>query len=311
MNLQQLRYLCGIVNAKFSISSAAKELHTSQPGISKQIQMLEEEIGIKVLIRNGNRIVGLTEPGKKVFTIAQRMMSDMSNLKLIGDEFSHKSTGQLSLGTTHAHAKYTLMPIINSFKEKNPKVHLEIRQGSPFEISNWVLQGEVDFGICAKLFEEQDSILCLPCGQLDRSIFVTNTSPLLTKKNITLRNLAEYPLLIIDRHLPGGADVLKAFEKEGITPQIFMSAIDSDVIKAYVELGHGIAILPTVTYEKSKDLGIQILDASHIFPSSQTNILILRDKYLRPNVMEFINMIQPDFNNEYLNRVMLNTDNNK
>jgi len=305
MNLQQLRYLCGVVQANFSISQAARELHTSQPGISKQIQLLEEEIGIKILAREGNRISGLTDAGKRVYSLAQRMLIDVRNLKNIGNEYRQQKVERLSLGTTHAHARYTLMPIISKLKKLNPEISIEIQQGNPFQIAQWILKGDIDLGICAPGADLADDIIGFPCGQITRSIFVPNNCPLLELKSVSLKDLAKYPLLTLNPHLPGGSDVILAFEKAGLSPKIMMSAIDADVIKAYIQIGHGIAILPSIVFDKALDIHLKIIDGSHLFPASETQILLMRDKYLRPAVIEFINMIQPNIKKSKFNQYIL------
>ncbi|MDB5990048.1 MAG: LysR family transcriptional regulator, cys regulon transcriptional activator [Herbaspirillum sp.] len=307
MNIQQLRYLCGVVDSKFSVSRAAERLHTSQPGISKQIQMLESELGVEILVRQGNRIIGLTGPGIEIHTVAQRILSDTSNLKRIGEEYSHKNEGRLVVATTHVHARYVLHRAIKAFAQKFVDVSLELRQGNPTQVAKWVTSGEADLGISATPAAEQyDDLVFLPCAELQRSVITPEEHPLLREKSLTLKAIAQYPILTLDAGFTGGSMVIKAFADAGIKPNVAMSATDSDVIKAYVEIGHGIAILPSITYDPERDNRLRAIDASHIFAPSLTHILVQRGKYLRAYMRDFITMIHPGWDQSLIDLAVYN-----
>jgi LysR family cys regulon transcriptional activator len=295
MNLQQLRYVCGVVDAKFSVSRAAEALHTSQPGISKQIQMLERELGVDVLVRQGNRILGLTAPGEEIHAVARRMLWDARNLKQIGDEYSGTGKGRLVIATTHVHARYLLRPFIKEIAHKYADVRLELRQGDPGRIDKLVLSGEADLGFGAPSFAQHENLAFLPCGKLERSVFTPAGHPLLEEKVLTAEAIARYPILMLETSFAGGRTVVDAFAAAGIKPNIVMTATDADVIKAYVDIGQGIAILPSIAYEPERDPNLRTIEAGHIFPPSTINIVVQKGKYLRNYMHDFIAMINPDW----------------
>ncbi len=291
MNLQQLKYLCAVVESKFSVSKASDRLYTSQPGISKQIQLFERELGVTLLERKGNRIIGLTPPGKEVYLVAQRMLSDAGNIKKIGEEFSSKNKGLLVVATTHIHARYTLPKIINKFSEKYPNVTVSLRQGNPAQIANWIISGEVDLAISAVETEGHEELVLMPYSKIERCILFLANHPLGKIKPLTLEALAKFPLISLDAHFAGGASVMEAFENCKLKPNIVLSAADTDVIKTYVAIGHGIAIVPSIAFDPIRDKGLHQIDASHLFPPTPIFIQIRQGKYLRHYMEDFISMI--------------------
>jgi LysR family cys regulon transcriptional activator len=304
MTLQQLRYLCGIVDQGFSVSRAAEVLFTSQPGISKQVQMLERELGIELLIRQGNRITGLTGAGVDVVEMGRRMLHDGDNIKRIGDEHTRRSTGRLVVATTHIHARYVLRPVIPRFKQKYAEVNLVLRQGSPAQIAEWVASGEVDVGIGGKPPQPVDDVVFLPCGALQRSVLAPLDHPLLRKRQLTLKAIAEHPLITLDTSFSGGWAVTNAFALAGIVPNIVLTAIDADVIKSYVELGLGVAVLPSIVHEPKRDLAIGARDASRLFAPTVTQIELRRGTYLRGYVVDFIAMVHPHWTSDAIRRAL-------
>ncbi len=305
MNLTQLRYLRGIAEQGFNISRAAAALHTSQPGISKQIQLLEREIGVDILVRRGNRIVGVTEPGQAILNVARRMLGDAEVLRRIGEEFTQRKK-RLVVATTHIYARYVLRSVIKDFMRLHPDVQLTLRQGSPSQIAHWVAAGDADAGVSSEPPEPMRTIALLPCSSLERSVITRKSHPLLKEKRLTLAKLASYPLLTLDQSFPGGAAVLHAFGKARIEPNIVLSAIDADVIKTYVELGLGVAILPSIAYEPARDRRLAAINASHLFEPTITHIAIRRDSYLRDYMYDFILMIAPNWGREAIDRVVRN-----
>ncbi len=305
MNLTQLRYLRGIAEQGFNISRAATALHTSQPGISKQIQLLEREIGVDILVRKGNRIVGVTEPGQAILNVARRMLGDAEILRRIGEEFTQRKK-RLVVATTHIYARYVLRSVIKDSMRLHPDVQLTLRQGSPAQIAQWVAAGDADIGVSSEPPEPIRAIALLPCSSLQRSVITRTGHPLLKEKRLTLAKLATWPLLTLDQSFPGGAAVLRAFGKARIEPNIVLSAIDADVIKTYVELGLGIAILPSIAYEPSRDRRLAAINASHLFEPTVTHIAIRRDSYLRDYMYDFILMIAPNWGREAIDRMVKN-----
>ena len=302
MNLRQLRYLHGIAEAGYNISRAATVLHTSQPGISKQIQMLEHEIGVDILVRRGNRIVGVTEPGQAILDVARRMLQDADNLKRIGEDFTRKESGRLVVATTHLHARYVLRNVIRDFIRRHPEVQLVLRQGSPAQTAHLVASGEADIGISSRPAEPGRDLVTLPCLKLERSVITLARHPLLSEKRLTLRAIARFPIITLDQTFAGGSAVLQAFDVAGIKPNVVLSAIDADVIKTYVELGLGIAILPSIAYEPRRDRRLRAIDAAKLFDPTVTCIEIRRENYLRSYMLDFIRSIAPQWSRESIDQ---------
>lgn len=293
MRLQQLRYLYEIAKQNLNLSKAAKSLHTSQPGISRQIQLLEEELGVAIFVRNGKRIAKMTPPGQAILEIAERMLRDAENLKQIGHEFSDKASGTLIVATTHTQARYALPPVIKRFTERYPKVKLILRQGSPTQISALVSSGEADLAIATEAIELFQDLVMLPCYQWNRSIIVPPKHPLLKQQSLTLEAIAQYPIITYDFAFTGRSKINQAFESKGLTPNVVLTAIDADVIKTYVELGLGIGILAKMAFDPQRDKHLRAIDASHLFEASMTRIGISRNSYIRSYVYDFIEMFAP------------------
>lgn len=304
MNLRQLRYLQSIAESGYNISRAATRLHTAQPGVSKQIQLLEQELGISLLLRKGNRIIGVTEAGGSVLEVAQRMLRDADNLRNIAAEFTQQSSGRLVVATTHIHARYVLQRVIKTFMVSHPRVQLVLRQGGPAQIAQLVAAGEADLGISSEPPEPVHELVMLPCSKLERSVITRKQHPLLKEKRLTLKMLAKYPLITLDQSYIGGSAVLRAFEKARINPNIVLSAIDADVIKTYVELGLGIAILPTVAYEPARDRNLRVRDASGLFEPTIARIEIRRSSFLRDYMYDFIRLVAPSWNRTMIAQIM-------
>jgi LysR family cys regulon transcriptional activator len=304
MNLQQLRYLHGIAEQGFNISRAAAALHTSQPGISKQIQMLEQEIGVAILLRKGNRIVGVTEPGQAILDVARRMLHHADNLKRIGDDFTTKDAGRLVVATTHMHARYVLRDVIRDFIRRHPHVQLVLRQASPAQTAQLVASGEADIGVSSQPPESVSDLVMLPCYELHRSVIAPKGHPLLKEKRLTLKSIAKYPIITLDQSFVGGSAVLRAFEVAGIKPNIVLSAIDADVVKTYVELGLGIAILPSIAYEPRRDSKLRAVDAAKLFEPTVACIELRRENYLRSYMLDFIQRIAPQWSRETIAQAM-------
>ena len=304
MNLRQLRYLRGIADEGYNISQAAAALHTSQPGISKQVRLLERELGVEILVRKGNRVVGLTEPGEEMLAVARRMLWDADNLKRIGEEYTRKGGGRLVVATTHIYARYVLRSVIKDFTRRYPTVQLVLRQGSPSHIAELVSSGEADIGISSEPPEPVDDLIMLPCLKLERSVIAQTGHPLLKEKRLTLRTIAKHPIITLDQRFIGGLAVLRAFEAARIKPNIVLSAIDADVIKTYVELGLGIAILPSIAYEPKRDRKLRAVTAAHLFEPTITQIEVRHGVYLRSYMYDFIAILAPAWQREAIDKTM-------
>ncbi len=304
MKLQQLRYLCETDAQNLNLSKAAKNLHTSQPAISKQIQLLEEELGVDILVRNGKRIVQVTPPGKMIIKIANRMLRDAENLTKIAQEFTNEASGTLIIATTHTQARYVLPPVIKQFTLRYPKVKLILRQGSPTQISTLVTSGEADIAIATEAIEQFHELVMLPCYQWNRCVVVPPKHPLLKLEKLTLEAISRYPIITYDFAFTGRSKINQAFEKIGLTPNVVLTAIDSDVIKTYVELELGIGILAKMAFDAKRDKHLKSIDASHLFEPSTTRIGISRNSFLREYVFDFITMFAPHLNHSSIKETL-------
>ncbi len=304
MNLHQLRYLNEIVRQGLNISNAAEALFTSQPGISKQIKQLEDELGVEIFVRNGKRIVAITEPGKEVLSIAQRILHDAKNLKHVGQEFRAQDTGVLTIATTHTQARYALPPIIKKFMKLYPEVQLSLHQGSPTQIADQVLSGDADLCIATESLSLYDDLVTLPCYEWNHCVVVPPRHPLLKEKQLTLEALARYPIITYDFAFTGRGRINEAFQKADITPKIALTAIDADVIKTYVELGMGVGILAQMSFIEKRDRHLRMIEAAHLFKPSTTRIAIHKNEYLRAYAYDFIELFAPHLTRQVVNDAM-------
>lgn len=293
MNLQQLRYVCEIVAQGLNISNAADALHTSQPGISRQLRNLEEELGVKIFLRNRKKIIALTEAGNAVLRVAQRVVGEVRSLRHIGAEFSAKGVGSLTIAATHTHARYALPETIERFTKRYPHVQLRIRQGTPTEIARWVCAGEADLSIATEPLEHFDDLVLLPCYELHRIVLTRPGHPLLRLKRLTLEALAQHPLITYDAAFMARSKIMRAFGERGLTPNIVLSAADADVMKTYVRNGLGVAILAKLAYHPAEDRDLRVVDASHLFEPNTINVGLRRNNYLREYMYDFIELFAP------------------
>lgn len=300
MKLQQLRYAWEVHRHGNHISAAAEALHTSQPGISKQIQLLEGELGFEIFSRKRNRIMGLTEPGREVIAIAQRMLADVDNLRNLGEDFASRRGGNLTIATTHTQARYVLPKVIEQFVKKHPAVRLGMRQGNPTQICEFVESGEADIAIGTETTRAFPNLVRLPCFKLARSVIARIGHPLLQAKKLTLREIAKYPIITHDPAYSGRWKVMDAFKHAGIEPNVTFGAVDADVSKTYVELGLGIAILTTISFDPAHDKGLRARDASHLFEPSTTFVSLRPNSYLRTFALDFIKSLAPGLSPEFV-----------
>ncbi|NOS98394.1 MAG: CysB family HTH-type transcriptional regulator [Methylotenera sp.] len=304
MKLQQLRYLHEVARQDLNITSAAEVLFTSQPGVSKQIQLFEEEIGLQVFLRNGKRLTGITEPGRLILSLAAKMMHDVDNIKRVGDEFSNIEVGTLTIATTHTQARYRLPPAIKAFMTAYPHVKLNIHQGNPSQVAEQVANGDADIGIATEYISDFENLLCLPCYQWNRCVVVPHGHPLLQEGLLTLEKLAEYPLITYDFGYTGGSLVSKTFSDANLSPNVVLTAIDADVIKTYVTLGLGVGLLAKMAYDAERDSNLAMVDVSHLFANSTTYLGVRKDAFLRGYMYGFIELIAPHFNRKSVNEAL-------
>lgn len=293
MNLQQLRYVQEVARRGLNVSEAAEALYTSQPGVSKQIRLLEAELGVEVFVRHGKRLVALTEPGQQVLALAERILRDADNLRLVGEEFSNEAAGDLSIATTHTQARYALPRVVRDFMRRYPQVKLSLHQGNPRQVGDMVLSGEADVAIATEAIADYDELVTLPCQQWNRCVVATPRHPILREQPLTLEAIARYPIITYDDAFTGRGLINKAFLGRGLKPRVVISAIDSDVIKTYVAMDLGIGILARMAYDPLVDRNLGMSDAAHLFESSTTRIGLRRNAYLRGYVYAFIELFAP------------------
>jgi len=304
MKLQQLRYLNEVARQDLNITSAAEALYTSQPGVSKQIQLFEEEIGLQIFLRNGKRLTGITEPGEQILSLAAKVMHQIDNIKRVGDEFSNIDTGTLTIATTHTQARYKLPTVVKAFMATYPYVKLNIHQGNPTQVAEQVAQGDADIGIATEYISDFENLLCLPCYEWNRCVVVPHGHPLLQEGALTLEKLAAYPLITYDFGYTGGSLVSKTFSEAKVLPNVVLTAIDADVIKTYVTLGLGVGLLASMAYDPERDSNLAMVDISHLFPNSTTYLGVRKDAFLRGYMYGLIELIAPKFNRKAVSEAL-------
>ncbi len=293
MNLQQLRYVHEVVKCGLNITEAAAALFTSQPGVSKQIRQFEEELGVDIFVRQGRRLVGITEPGQQILSITEGLLRDIGNLKQVGEEFSHADSGSLTIATTHTQARYALPPVVRQFIARYPKVRLELHQGNPTQICDWVIAGQADIAIATEAIELHPELVMLPCQQWNRCVIAPPGHPILTEKPLTLEAIARYPVVTYDFSFSGRSQINKAFAARNLSPNVVLTAIDADIIKTYVAMGLGVGIVAAMAYDEKTDQGLRAVDAAHLFEWSMTRIGIRRNAWLREYAYVFIELFAP------------------
>src|SRR5688572_6760724 len=293
MKLQQLRCLTEVVRRGLNVSEAAEALHTSQPGVSKQIRALEDELQVQVFVRHGKRLVAVTEPGKAVIAIAERILAEAHNLRRAGEEFANEKLGTLTVAATHTQARYALPKAVAAFKQRYPKVRFVIHQGNPTQICEEVAAGGADLCVATEAIDEFPELVSLPVYQWNRCVVVPPRHSLLNNKPLTLEALAKHPIVTYDFAFANRSLVQKAFETRGLTPNVVLTALDADVIKTYVELGLGVGIMAKMALDEKRDRSLRAIDASHLFESSTTRLGIKRGAYLRRYAYEFIELFAP------------------
>lgn len=306
MKLQQLRCIFEVVQNDFNISKAANSLHTSQPGVSKQIQLLEDEVGVQIFQRNGKRLTGLTEPGQQVFDSIAEIIREEKNIKRVSEEYEKKDTGNFTIATTHTQARYKLPNVVEEFVKKYPKINLNIHQGNPSQVTEQIVNGDADVGIATESIGLHDKIFCMPCYTWNRIIVMPKAHPLNEEKIITLEHLATYPLITYDYAFTGSTIVSKVFKESNLKPNIMLTAIDADVIKTYVNLNLGIGLIAEMAFDSSKDIDLISRDVSHLFPLSTTYLGIRKDTFIRASTFDFIKMFTPQMSEHELRQYLQN-----
>ena len=307
MNFNQLRFVRETVRRDFNLTSAAEALHTSQPGVSKAILEFEDELGFPIFVRRGRRLTALTEPGRAVLPIIERLLLEAENLKRTGQDFATREEGDLTIATTHTQARYTLPRVVQAFRAAHPRVHLSLLQGSPRQLAEMVLRGEADVAIATEAIADVDGLVSLPCFTWRHAAVVPAGHPLIAqcaRKPLSLDLLAAYPLVTYDAAFAGRTKIDEAFALRGLSPDIVLAAIDADVIKTYVEAGLGVGLVADIAYDAERDAALVAIPAGHLFGSQVTHLAIRRDATLRAYVHHFIGLVAPDTDAAMIDRLV-------
>lgn len=303
MNLQQFRFVRETIRCNFNLTEAARSLYTSQPGVSKSIIELEDELGIKIFERHGKRIRGLTKPGEAVAEIVHRIMQEIDNLKKVSDDFARHDEGDLVIACTHAQARYILPRVIPAFRERFPKVRVSLSEGSPPHLAEMVLHEEADLAIATETLAQIPGLAAMPVYEWEHTLVVRPDHPLaeLTSSEastISLAQIAEYPIVTYDHAFSGRNTIDEVFAGEGIAPDIVLAAIDADVIKTYVDVGLGVGIIAGMAFDPRRDKGLVGIPAGHLFGTHVTRVAVKSGVFLRDYVYTFLEMLAPDLNRE-------------
>ena len=304
MNLHQFRFVREAVRQNFNLTEAAKALFTSQPGVSKAIIELEEELGIDIFSRHGKRIRGLTEPGRQVLKSVEVILQEVEGLKRIGKEFAAQDSGSFTIATTHTQARYSLPAVVQQFSQKFPKVRLSLLQGNPKQVAEMVLNNQADLAIATEAIAEIDGLVSLPCFQWEHMVIVPPEHALLKSGNITLEDIAAYPLVTYDAAFAGRNRIDQAFARRNLKPDVVLEAIDADVIKTYVELGMGVGIIAGLAFNATRDPNLRAIPAGHLFGMNLSRIALKEGAYLRGYVYTFIELLSPTLSRKMVERAL-------
>lgn len=305
MNLQQLRYVQETIRSGLSLTAAAARLHTSQPGISRQIRDLEDELGVAIFVRHGKRVTALTDAGRALAAIVDRALQEIENLRITAADFHDQESGALTIAATHTQARYALPRVVATFKQRYPRVRLSLVQANPSQIAEMVLAGTADIGIATEALDHYPQLLALPGYTWHHCVIVPDGHPIVGQGRVTLEALARYPLITYDPAFAGRTQIDDAFQARGLRPDVVLAAIDSDVIKTYVELGLGVGIIAAMAFDAGRDRGLTMLDAAHLFRTNTTRIALLRGRRMRQFTYAFIGLFTPHLSSAVVERAML------
>jgi len=304
MKLHQLRYILEVSRHNLNISSAAAALHTSQPGISKQIRLLEEELGLDLFMRSGRQLTAVTPIGQQIIDVAARIVADTSRIRELATDYTDPQSGTLSIATTHTQARYWLPPRLTQFIQRYPGVHLHMNQGTPRQIAEAVSKGRADIAIATEEMHHFDNLVLLPLYRWNRSVIIPNNHPLRDVQPLTLEAIAEYPIVTYLQGFTGRFQLDSAFRQHGLNPNIVFTATDADVIKTYVRLGLGVGIVAHMAYDAQQDTDLCALDASHLFLSSVTKLGMKRNTHMRRHMYDLFELLAPHLTPKAIDTVL-------
>jgi LysR family cys regulon transcriptional activator len=309
MNLHQLRFVREAVRQNYNLTDAAKALFTSQPGVSKAIIELEEELGVDIFTRHGKRIRGLTEPGRLVLESVELIMQEIESLKRIGKEYAAHDSGSFTIATTHTQARYMLPKVVQAFMVKFPKVRLSLLQGNPKQIADMVKSGQADMAIATEAIAAMDGLVTLPCYQWEHVVVVPPDHDLLRSKAVSLEEIASYPLITYDAAFAGRSKIDHAFSLRELKPDVLLEAIDADVIKTYVELGMGVGIIAGMAFDPDRDRNLRTIPVGHLFGMNVSRVAVKQGAYLRSYIYTFIELLAPSLTRKMVEAAMRGGEN--
>ena len=304
MKLQQLRYIWEVAHHDLNVSATAASLYTSQPGISKQIRLLEDELGVEIFSRSGKHLTKVTPTGEEILKIAGDILRQVEGIKQLSQEHNNPSRGSLSIATTHTQARYALPKVIEGFIDKYPEVSLHMHQGTPIQISEKAADGTVDFAIATEALELFSDLLMMPCYRWNRCILVPKEHALAQRSSVSLADVAAHPIVTYVFGFTGRSKLDDAFAVEGLNPKVVFTATDADVIKTYVRLGLGIGIVAHMAYDPTVDQDLVAIEASHLFAPSITSIGFRKGSYLRGYMYDFIRAFAPHLERNVVEEAM-------
>ena len=293
MNIRQLRYISMVAKNGLNMSTTAEKLYTSQPGVSKQIKQLEEELGVQIFERRGRQITRITVAGEAIIEQADRVLIEIESLRRAAKEFSDPGVGDISMAMTHTVARYAFPPVVKAFSERYPRIKIHFHLATPSQIADQVSKGTVNFGIATEVMAYFEDLVTLPCYRWRRAVLVPADHPLTQQQPLTLAALVHYPLATYTFGFDPGAPLDVAFRNEGLRPEVNFTATDADVIKTYVRLGHGVGIVAALAYDETLDTDLRCLDASHLFEVSTAHIVFRRGSFIRQHMFDFIELFAP------------------
>lgn len=304
MKLQQLRYIWEVAHHDLNVSLTAQSLYTSQPGISKQIRLLEDELGVDIFTRSGKHLTRVTPAGEAILAIAGEILRKVESIRQVSLEYTDQKRGHLSIATTHTQARYRLPGVIQKFIAQYPEVALHMHQGSPQQIAAMAADGTADFAIATEALEQYGDLIMLPCYTWNRSVVVPKGHPLASRGPISLEDVAQYPLVTYVFGFTGRSRLDDAFKDRGLTPRVVFTATDADVIKTYVRLGLGVGIIAHMAYDPEADKDLVAIDASHLFESSTTSLGFRRGTFLRGFMYDFVKTFAPHLTRERIDEAI-------
>jgi LysR family cys regulon transcriptional activator len=311
LNFQQLRSVREAVRQGFNLTVVADVLHTSQPGVSRQIRELEDELGIELFERAGKRLTGLTPPGATVLPIVERLLQEADNLRRAGLDFASQGRGALTIAATHSQARYALPTAVRDFSAAHPGVELRLQQGSPKHVAELLLTGEADIGVATEALAEYPELVALPCYQWTHAVIVPHAHPLAEDAraghSLTVARLADFPIITYEGGYTGRSHIDSGFKRHDLVPNVVLAAMDADVIKTYVELGMGVGIIASIAYDEQRDPELMAIDARHLFASNMTRLAVRRGAFLREYVYEFIRTFASPLTRDVVEQAMAST----